>query len=165
MRKSRRRQVEVPDLEITALMNVMMILVPFLLVTAVFSHTTIIDLFLPSGVASRQLTDVPFHLEIVVREKSIEVRETKTETARVFARSSKGFDMSAISSLLGSLKSQYPDQADVSLLAEGAVAYDVLINIMDSVRSRTAIVGGKPIKQVLFPNVSIGDAPSSRESP
>ena len=48
----RRRRIRRPDksseLSITAFMNLMVILVPFLLMTAVFSHMTVLELNLPN---------------------------------------------------------------------------------------------------------------------
>ena len=45
--RRRRQQVKDVDLDITAFLNLMVILVPFLLITAVFSRVTILDLYLP----------------------------------------------------------------------------------------------------------------------
>ena len=43
----RRHKPNAPELNITAFLNLMVILVPFLLITAVFSHMSILDLNLP----------------------------------------------------------------------------------------------------------------------
>ena len=50
-RRLRRRtgQHEPGDINITAFMNLMVILVPFLLITAVFSRITILELNLPAA--------------------------------------------------------------------------------------------------------------------
>ena len=48
MRRSRhRRNKEPAELQITAFMNLMVVLVPFLLITAVFSQMAVLDLNLP----------------------------------------------------------------------------------------------------------------------
>ena len=46
-RKSGRRNVETAELNITAFMNLKVILVPFLLITAVFSRLEVLELNLP----------------------------------------------------------------------------------------------------------------------
>ena len=46
-RRIQRRKHPAAELNITAFMNLMVVLVPFLLMTAVFSHITILDLNLP----------------------------------------------------------------------------------------------------------------------
>ncbi|HED18649.1 MAG TPA: biopolymer transporter ExbD, partial [Gammaproteobacteria bacterium] len=51
----KRRSSCPPELDITAFMNLMVILVPFLLISAVFSRITILELDLPApGTASQQ---------------------------------------------------------------------------------------------------------------
>ena len=45
----RRSHLETPELNITAFMNLMVVLVPFLLISAVFSQLTILELNLPQG--------------------------------------------------------------------------------------------------------------------
>ena len=55
----RRRRTETPELEITAFMNLMVMLVPFLLITAVFSRLAIIELNLPAAPAISRQTSRP----------------------------------------------------------------------------------------------------------
>ena len=45
----RRRTGETPELDMTTFLNLMVVLVPFLLITAVFSRITIVELSLPSS--------------------------------------------------------------------------------------------------------------------
>ena len=47
--RRRRRSQDPGDINITAFMNLMVILVPFLLITAVFSRITILELNLPTA--------------------------------------------------------------------------------------------------------------------
>ena len=49
----KRRQAETPEMDITAFMNLMVVLVPFLLITAVFSRLAIIELNLPAASSLR----------------------------------------------------------------------------------------------------------------
>ncbi|MEM7805474.1 MAG: biopolymer transporter ExbD, partial [Pseudomonadota bacterium] len=48
-RRGGRRSLEATELNITAFMNLMVILVPFLLITAVFSRLAILELNLPGA--------------------------------------------------------------------------------------------------------------------
>ena len=55
----RRRSSEPAELDMTTFLNLMVVLVPFLLITAVFSRITIVELSLPSsagGGAPRRAT-------------------------------------------------------------------------------------------------------------
>ena len=73
-RRGGRRSLEATELNITAFMNMMVILVPFLLITAVFSQTAILELNLPG--ASSEPAESPeqtLQLETTVREARLEV--------------------------------------------------------------------------------------------
>ena len=58
---------EPADINITAFMNLMVILVPFLLITAVFSRITILELNLPAAAASQAEDEQALQLEIISR--------------------------------------------------------------------------------------------------
>jgi hypothetical protein len=63
--------------------------------------------------------------------------------------------------MLMRLKAQYPDKEDATVLLEPEIAYDYLIRIMDAVRGAEIREDGSEMvqKMVLFPDISIGDAP------
>ena len=65
-RRGSRRNVETAELNITAFMNLMVILVPFLLITAVFSRITILELNLPVANEQAQVEKERLELEIIV---------------------------------------------------------------------------------------------------
>ena len=72
--KVRRLRKEAAHLEITAFINLIVVLVPFLLSTAVFSRMSVIDLTLPAKSANYEgLKDNDLKLEVVVRKDAIEV--------------------------------------------------------------------------------------------
>ena len=69
--------------------------------------------------------------------------------------------MEMLSKMLMRLKAQYPDKEDATVLLEPEIAYDYLIRIMDAVRGAEIREDGSESvqKMVLFPDISIGDAP------
>ena len=71
----RRLKKEQAHLEITAFINLIVVLVPFLLSIAVFTHLSVIDLTLPAQQNEKleKLTDNNLQLEVVIRPESIEV--------------------------------------------------------------------------------------------
>ena len=82
-RRSRiRRQHEPAELDITSFMNLMVILVPFLLITAVFSRMAILELNLPTADAVVHEQQPEFALEVIVRAEHIEIGD---RNAGVFA--------------------------------------------------------------------------------
>ena len=62
----RRRSKEPADLDMTTFLNLMVVLVPFLLITAVFSRITIVELTLPSSASGAATSDRAFGIEVVV---------------------------------------------------------------------------------------------------
>ncbi|WP_455199249.1 ExbD/TolR family protein, partial [Kaarinaea lacus] len=69
-KRVRRAHRETPELNITAFMNLMVVLVPFLLISAVFSQMTILDLNLPSDNQPNQNKNQKKELnfEVIVRK-------------------------------------------------------------------------------------------------
>ncbi len=78
-RRGGRHNIETAELNITAFMNLMVILVPFLLITAVFSRLAILELNLPgSSTEPADPQELTFQLEVTVREAQIEVGDQKS---------------------------------------------------------------------------------------
>jgi hypothetical protein len=69
--------------------------------------------------------------------------------------------MEMLSKMLLRMKAQYPEKEDATVLMEPDIEYDYLIQIMDAVRSCEVRLesNGEVRKTVLFPQISIGDAP------
>ena len=59
------------------------------------------------------------------------------------------------------LKTRFPDKASATLLSQPDTPYEVLIQVMDTVREVPATGGAKAKAVALFPEISIGDAPIS----
>ncbi len=153
----RRRQKEAPELEMTTFMNLMVVLVPFLLITAVFSRITIIELDLPSAQSAAPATPT-FRVEVVVREAGIEIMDG-TQVIAAIPKADDAYDLSMLSEYLVEIKSQYPEKEDASVLLEPDIEYDHLIQVMDTVRSVETHDGGQTTRTDLFTAISIGDAP------
>jgi hypothetical protein len=64
---------DVYTVDVTAFLSLMVILVPFLLVTAVFSRTTILELQPAGGERVQELAPDPLQLRVMVRQSVIEV--------------------------------------------------------------------------------------------
>ena len=134
-RRSRRnRQQETAELNITAFMNLMVVLVPFLLITAVFSRMAVLELNLPGENSAPPDKQVSLELEIIVRGSRIEVGDRKSGRAAVFANKDGEYDLEALGDYLQQVKNRYPDKLDVTLLLEPDISYDSLVQVMDTVR-------------------------------
>jgi len=161
-RKSGRRNVETAELNITAFMNLMVILVPFLLITAVFSRLAVLELNLP-GSSSEPVEpqEQTFQLEVIVRQDKIEVGDRNQGLLGIYPNGVDGYDYEALAVKLTELKERYPTKTDASILLEQDIAYDTLVQVMDTVRVGQEIdeENQQIIRSDLFPDISIGDAP------
>jgi biopolymer transport protein ExbD len=153
----RRRQKEAPDLDMTTFMNLMVVLVPFLLITAVFSRITIVELDLPSAKGAPP-TSPAFRVEVVVREAGLEIMDGSQVIAGI-PKAGGGYDLPKLSEYLVQIKQEYPEKDDASVLLEPDIQYDHLIQVMDTVRSVETRSGGQTERADLFTAISIGDAP------
>jgi len=156
-----------PELNITAFMNLMVILVPFLLITAVFSRITILELNVPQASSSTQTqNDEPtLELEVTVRNNGIDVSDRRRGLLKSVNASSNGSDLAAVSELLQQIKARFPDKSDVTLLVETDVPYERLVAVMDTLRVAQVEQDGERVKTELFPVISIGDAPTGNRKP
>ncbi len=163
-RRGSRRDSDTADLNITAFMNLMVILVPFLLITAVFSRLAVLELYLPGSsnepVDPQELT---FQLEVTVRKHQIEVGDRNLGALAVYPIGEDGYDYEALSKKLSAIKERYPDKTDIAILLEAEIPYDTLVQVMDRVRIAETIdeVKATIVRTDLFPDISIGDAPVS----
>ena len=141
----------------TTFMNLMVVLVPFLLITAVFSQITIVELDLPSAKGPAPTTPT-FRVEVVVREAGIEIMDG-TQVIAAIPKVDDAYDLPKLSEYLVAIKLEYPQKEDASVLLEPHIQYDHLIQVMDTVRSVETNDNGQTIRAELFTAISIGDAP------
>jgi biopolymer transport protein ExbD len=157
----RRSHREAPELNITAFMNLMVALVPFLLITAVFSHLTILELNLPpdSNQAENPEQKRELNFEVIVRKDDITVADTLGGIIKVIAKTNGKYDFAALSGLLARIKAKYPEKQNITILLEPDVPYDTLVQAMDTVRVVSVVESASVVKKELFPLIAIGDAP------
>ena len=158
MRRRRRLSKQPGDMNITAFMNLMVILVPFLLITAVFSRMTILELNLPPASSSSNETKKEFQLEIIIRKDALEVGDRHSGLIKRIDNV-KGYDFKALSEVMKQIKARFPDKLNATILSEPDTSYDVLVQVMDAVRVAEIVQAGAVTQAELFPDVSIGDAP------
>jgi biopolymer transport protein ExbD len=159
-RRGSRRNVDTAELNITAFMNLMVILVPFLLITAVFSRLAILELNLPgSSNEPANPQELVFQLEVIVREGRIEVGDRNVGALGVYRNTAEGYDYEALSAKLSEIKRRYPQKTDAAILLESDIPYDTLVQVMDRVRVEEKVQDHGVVRNDLFPDISIGDAP------
>jgi biopolymer transport protein ExbD len=157
----RRLRKTAAQLEITAFINLIVVLVPFLLSTAVFTRLSVIELSLPAKNigALEHVKPNNLQLEVVVRPDALEVGDRVGGLIERIAAKPEGPNLVALATLVQQLKNRFPEQRDATVLAEADTPYETLVQVVDALRSGRAENGGKLVRVELFPNVSIGDAP------
>jgi biopolymer transport protein ExbD len=155
-----RRTKESPELDITTFLNLMVVLIPFLLISAVFSRVTILELSVPTGSGGGASSLANFNIEVIVRQAGYELANGSSVEAAI-PKNGDDYDFKQLSELLIRLKSAYPEKEDATILLEPEIEYDYLVQTMDTVRGAEVRVAGSDEiqKLVLFPDISIGDAP------
>ena len=148
------------DLDMTTFLNLMVVLVPFLLITAVFSRITIVELSLPSSAGGEAPVLPTFRMEVIVREGGLELANGRSVIATI-PKVDERYDLESLTEKVLVLKRQNPDSDSASVLLEPEIEYDHLIQVMDAVRS-ASVPGeneGEMTRVALFSDISIGDAP------
>ena len=160
----RSKHVRVPEtveLDITAFMNLMVILVPFLLISSVFTHLTVLDINLPtstkaSSTASKKKT---FEINVIMGKKYFVVTDNNNRIIKKIKTFKTGGHFITLNKVLKQVKIKYPKKTNINILAQQNSKYDTLVNTMDAVRVFNAVEDGEVIEAELFPEISIGDAP------
>lgn len=174
-RRKKRMEATV-ELNITAFMNLMVILVPFLLITAVFSRMTVLELNLPpldaKPGASENPEQMTLQLQVLVTPQALVIQDPKIGVLGqpiALQENEQAIDDAArkiwrpFSETLLEIKRRYPEIDTITLLLDRAVDYKSMIEVMDHVRSVDVVVAGTLETFELFPVVSIGDLPAAVE--
>jgi biopolymer transport protein ExbD len=148
------------DLNIVPMIDMMVILVFFLIFTAVFSKTNILQLNLPASNTVAPL-DLPkgLKLEIIIRPDDLVINDRNSGPLKVLANTAGGYDLQNLSEFMRRVKSQFPDMTDATILPSPEVSYDTLVQVMDAVRIYQLPVAPFT-KAELFPDIAIADAPT-----
>ena len=157
--RRRHRHHQEAELNITAFLNLMVILIPFLLMTAAFSRFSILDLYLPPATQGQANALKELQLEVIIRPNSLEVGDRNGGLIKRIKNGSEGYDLVALNDLLTQIKARFPEKRNVFILSEPQTHYEVMVKIMDAVRMTEIVESGSLVQAELFPEISLGDAP------
>jgi biopolymer transport protein ExbD len=171
MRRARRRRIKKPaELMLVPMIDIFTVLVTFLLMTAVFSRITILELDLPSSQSTGASAPV-FRLEVIVRKAGLELTNGTQLIATVPSVDGE-YDLATLTRLATALKQDHPEANAASVLLEPDIAYDHLIQVMDAIRTTELppeqagptggvqqVANAAPVRVALFSDIAVGDAP------
>lgn len=157
-KRSRKRDTQV-ELDITAFMNLMVVLVPFLLMSAMFTSISILDLKLPGmSSASPDKKKDDFELQVTVRKDALDLSDTKGGMIKHIPITQSGHNYVLLNQTLRIIKFKFPKKTNITILSEPYTSYDSIVQVMDTVREFKTLQDGEVIVAELFPGISIGDA-------
>ncbi|MGH8131957.1 MAG: ExbD/TolR family protein, partial [Steroidobacteraceae bacterium] len=161
LRKLDRRARKPAELLLVPMIDIFTVLVTFLLMTAVFSRTVILQLTLPPPNTVFREPPPGLQLEVMVRKDLLQVADRNTGPLATLPNIASGYDYEGLTDYLKRVKARFPDKTDASILLEPDTPYDTLVQVMDRVRVFEVGQGMNTVQAELFPDISIGDAPAA----
>lgn len=161
---AKRRHHESKELELTTLLNIMVVLVSSLLLSAAFSKITIQELNMPpqGGGPAEQSKKKPVTIEVILRKDVIQISNGDAVTDTI-PKVNDQYQLPQLSAKLKDLKDAHMDKKDAVLLVEPNIDYETMIEVMDAIKFAKVTSSADPEAQVLtislFPSVTVGDAP------
>ena len=151
------------ELMLVPMIDIFTVLVTFLLMTAVFSRITIIELDLPSS-QSTVVAAPSFRLEVIVRKEGFELTNG-TNLIATIPKVDGNYDLKTLGDLVVSLKRDYPDAENASVLLQPDTPYDDLIQVMDVVSSVELPAHSELVAELTTPEVEVPVVPAAAPAP
>lgn len=155
---SRKRVCEEIDLDMVPIMNMFLVLIPFLLMSASFFHLRAINTSVPvlaqSSSVLEEKSDIKLTVIVELGDKGIHLSAISDEVdpsiiegldERIAADDSNEYPLNALTASLKKIKALYPASDTMIIIPEDTVIYDTIIRTMDVARYSD--------ESGLFPNV------------
>jgi biopolymer transport protein ExbD len=152
------------DINIVPMLDIFTILLFFLIFTAVFSKTHIVELDLPAKSTEALKLPDSLQLEVVVRKDQLVVQDRNTGPLKPLPNVDGHYDFEGLNAFLARVKAQVPTLRNATVLLDPDISYDSIVATMDAVRAFDGIEDGVPAKGDLFPVIALGDAPQEGRS-
>jgi biopolymer transport protein ExbD len=156
MRKARRPA----ELLLVPMIDIFTVLVTFLLMTAVFSRTVILQLNLPAAQTEFKEPPPGLQIEVMVRKDLLQVADRNTGPLATLPNTAAGYNYDGLTDYLKRVKAKFPEKTDATILLENDTTYDTVVQVMDRVRVFEVKQGLNTVQAELFPDISMGDAPA-----
>jgi biopolymer transport protein TolR len=163
-RKLERHSRRPAELLLVPMIDIFTVLVTFLLMTAVFSRTVVLQLNLPASQTDFKEPPPGLQLEVMVRKDQLVIADRNTGPLHSVANTDKGYDWDGLTQYLKFVKAKFPDKTDASVLLEPDTPYDTLVQVMDHVRVFETGEGAN-IMQAELPGSRAGTYRSAWHSP
>ena len=148
------------ELLLVPMIDIFTVLVTFLLMTAVFSRTVILQLNLPASQTEFKEPPPGLQIEVMVRKDLLQVADRNTGPLATLPNTAAGPNYEGLTEYLKRVKAKFPEKTDASILLEPDTTYDTVVQVMDRVRVFEVKQGLNTVQAELFPDISMGDAPA-----
>lgn len=161
MQRHNRLRARAVHLNLVSLIDVFAVLVFFLLLSASLAADRLntLGLDLPSQDQQPvEVKDPKLPLRVIVHvNNSLEVRDVNDHSTPI-AATAQGPDYAKLADTLLRIKKNDPKSEQITLLLEADVAYDTLVQVMDTARIAPGAAVFEHGTREMFPQISIGDA-------
>jgi biopolymer transport protein ExbD len=162
-RKLLRHHRQPQELLLVPMIDIFTVLVTFLLMTAVFSRTVVLQLNLPAAQTEFREPPPGLQIEVMVRKDLLQVADRNSGPLATLPNTAAGYNYDGLTEYLKRIKAKFPEKTDATILLESDTPYDTLVQVMDRVRVWETKQGLTTVQAEMFPDVSIGDAPATDE--
>lgn len=133
---NRENKYEEDNLNITPVMNVFLILVPFMLLTAVFVRISILEFSLPTSTEAGEAQQSQTNLVVTILAISEKGFELKTKGMKIafIEKTADNFDFQTLVEKLQKVKETHTQTEDIILAPQVSIKYDTIIKVMDRCR-------------------------------
>ncbi|HUS24290.1 MAG TPA: biopolymer transporter ExbD [Candidatus Binatia bacterium] len=146
-----------PPINLVPMIDILTVLVLYLLVGSIFRQFTVLPINLPGPATPAEKPPPGLELKVVLRDTGLEVRD-RNGTVRLLPKGAQGYDLAALGATLADVKRKVPSEDSVEVDVEPDIAYEALIQVMDTARVFPAGSAERTAGQAMFPNVGLGDA-------
>ena len=160
-KQKRSLKTEQAELNITPFMNLMIVLVPVLLLSMVFTHIRVHQVEIPQLAQKLQNQTENKTLQLVIRQDGFEVQYPAGSRLKVFnTTESNIYPYEKLGVYLRNVKLTFQkkniEKNDITLLADDKTPYQVLVKTLDQIKFSKETIEGKVVYAELFPQVSLG---------
>ena len=179
-RKTSTREVLTADVDLTPIMCLFIILVPLLLLSAVFERLSALQVHLPQA-STIEETEKPeegptgiVELRLLVKvdglglegtlshDPSGKEKELYEDMVYDFPMQGDLYDLDKLRETLRDLKGKYPRHEQIVFLVDDKVSYDIIVQAMDTCRLDYYVEEGRKRSRPLFPEIALSE-PFSEE--
>lgn len=157
-----RSRREPSGIDVTAFLSLMVILVPFLLITAVFTRITALEVQ-PAAAADGTDAPDPLQLLVIVRDAGIEIRHRDQPRPQRISWHGEPETLASLSTAIIAIKQAHPDSHAATVLVEPRISYDRLVQVLDVLRVTPREQAKGKMETGLFPLISLGPAPPATQ--